>query len=499
MIGFFQGVGVSMACAEILTVEQVRAADAAAIAAGAPGFDLMLRAGRSVAAMVAARWSKRPVLVLCGPGANGGDGYVSATALSEAGWPVRVAGLVQPSALSGDAALAAQAWDGPVEGVGGKLFEGVGLIIDALFGAGLSRPLEARVMTLLRAAERSGAPIVAIDLPSGLAGNTGRPLGHAPQAVMTVTFHRKKPAHVLVPGRDLCGEIVVADIGLQAPDAPDLFENGPWLWAERLVWPGSASHKHARGRMAVVSGDLNSTGAARLAARAGLRIGAGVVTVLSPAEALQVNAAHLEAVMLKAFETDVELETAAATVDAAVIGPAAGVNESTVSNLFALARTGAGLVIDADALTVFRDDPDELFQVLDRDDVLTPHPGEFERLFKGLLAASPERISAARAAAVRSGTVVLLKGSDTVIAAPDGRAVVNTNGSPWLATAGSGDVLAGFIGGLVAQGLDSFEAACAAVWIHSEAAAAFGPGLISEDLPGLAPAVLKRLYDGRRH
>ena len=483
---------------EILTVKQIRAADQAAIAGGVSGFELMRLAGRSVAAAIAERWTPRPLLVLCGPGANGGDGYVAAMALKEAGWPVRVAGLVQPSALKGDAALAAQAWGGPVESAGGTVFEGAALIVDALFGAGLARPLEARVQTLLRAAERTGVPIVAVDLPSGLAGDLGRPLGYAPQAALTVTFHRKKPAHVLVPGRDLCGEVVVADIGLARPEGCDLHQNDPTLWADRLVWPGSASHKHARGRMIVVSGDLNSTGAARLAARAGLRIGAGLVTVLSPPDALLVNGAHLEAVMLRPFETDVELEAAAAIVDSAVIGPAAGVNESTVSNLFALARTGAGLVIDADALTVFRDDPEEMFSVLDRDDVLTPHPGEFERLFKGLLAASPERISAARTAAERSGTVVLLKGSDTVVAAPDGRAVVNVNGSPWLATAGSGDVLAGFIGGLIAQGLDSFEAACAAVWMHSEAAAAFGPGLISEDLPGLIPAVLKRLYDARR-
>jgi hydroxyethylthiazole kinase-like uncharacterized protein yjeF len=482
---------------EILTVEQTRRADRAAIAGGVAGFELMRRAGEAVAAAIAARWSPRPVVVLCGPGANGGDGYVAASALRAAGWPVRVAALAPPSALRGDAAQAAEAWGGPVEETGGGVFDGAGLIVDALFGAGLTRPLEARVQSLLRAAVRSGAPIVAVDLPSGLAGDLGKPLGYAPQATLTVTFHRKKIAHVLLPGRDLCGEILVADIGLPEPPNADLHENGPALWADRLVWPGSGSHKHIRGRMIVVSGDLNATGAARLAARAGLRIGAGLVTVLSPPEALLVNGAHLEAVMLRPFENDVELETAATSVDAAVIGPAAGVNESTVSNLFALARTGAGLVIDADALTVFRDDPEEMFSVLDRDDVLTPHPGEFERLFKGLLAASPERITAARAAAQRSGTVVLLKGSDTVIAAPDGRAVVNGNGSPWLATAGSGDVLAGFIGGLVAQGLDSFEAACAAVWMHAEAAAAFGPGLISEDLPGLVPAVLKRLYESR--
>jgi hydroxyethylthiazole kinase-like uncharacterized protein yjeF len=274
-------------------------------------------------------------------------------------------------------------------------------------------------------------------------------------------------------------------------------ENGPELWLPRFPWPSAASHKHARGRLIVVSGEAWSTGAARLAARGALRIGAGLVTVLSPPEALASNAAHLEAVMLRPFETDLELEQAAADVDAAVIGPAAGVTETTLLNVLALARTGAALVLDADAITIFRDDPEELFSVLDRDDVLTPHPGEFERLFPGLLAASPERITAARRAAERAGAVVLLKGADTVIAAPDGRCAVNGNGSHWLATAGSGDVLAGFIGGLMAQGMESFEAACAGAWIHAEAAELHGPGLISEDLPGLAPAVLRRLYDER--
>ena len=482
---------------EILTTAEVRAADAAAIAGGTPGFTLMTRAGQAVAEAVMQRWPTGSVTVLCGPGANGGDGFVAACALKAAGRAVRLGMISNLGALKGDSAKAAALWDGPVERAGQGLFSGAAVIVDALFGAGLDRPLEAGVQSLLRAAAASKAAILAVDLPSGLSGDAGRPLGYAPQAAATVTFHRKKPAHVLLPGRDLCGQIIVADIGLAPPKAARLQENGPSLWAARMAWPGADSHKHARGRVIVVSGDMATTGAARLAARGALRIGAGLVTLLSPPDALVVNGAHLEAVMLRPFETDVELEEAASTVDAAVIGPAAGVNESTVSNLFALARTGAGLVIDADALTVFGEDPEELFSVLDRDDVLTPHPGEFERLFPGLLAASPERITAARAAAQRSGTVVLLKGSDTVIAAPDGRAVVSVNGSPWLATAGSGDVLAGFIAGLIAQGLDSFDAACAAVWIHAEAAAGFGPGLISEDLPGLAPAVLRRLYEAR--
>ncbi len=481
---------------DILTVGEMTAADQAAIAAGTAGLTLMRRAGEAVANAVRERWTPRPVVVLCGPGNNGGDGFVAAEALADAGWSVTVALAGEREALKGDAALAAAAWTGPTLKLDPGVVAPAELIVDALFGAGLSKPISGVVADTLRAAEASGRPIVAVDLPSGLSGDLGRPLGFAPRCALTITFHRKKPAHVLEPGRALCGEVVVADIGLSS--APTrLFENGPALWGARFPWPNRDSHKHARGRLIVVSGEMWSTGAARLAARGALRIGAGLVTVLSPPDALLVNAAHLEAVMLRPFDTDTELEAAATHADAAIIGPAAGVNEATVSNLFALARTGAAIVIDADALTAFRDDPDELFSVLDRDDVLTPHPGEFERVFPGVLEAAPERIAAARQAAARAHAVVLLKGPDTVIAAPDGRCCVNTNGSPWLATAGSGDVLAGFIGGLVAQGMDSFEAACAGAWIHAQAGHLHGPGLIAEDLPGLAPAVLRELYARR--
>jgi len=481
-----------MAEHDILTVSETAAADQTAIAAGTEGFTLMQRAGRAVAEAVTARWSPRPTVVLCGPGNNGGDGFVVARLLAQAGWPVSVALVGEREALKGDAALAAAQWPHAVSVLNPKVVAGAGLVIDAVFGAGLSKALDVVVAETRRIAETSGAPLVAIDLPSGLQGDLGHPLRYAPQAALTVTFHRKKPAHVLEPGRTLCGEIVLADIGL-ADSASRLFENHPDRWAAHFPWPTTQSHKNTRGRLVVVSGEMWSTGAARLAARAALRIGAGVVTLLSPPDALLVNAAQIEAVMLRPFDTDMELEAAAAHADAAIIGPAAGVTEATVSNLFALARTGAALVVDADALTAFRDDPAELFSVLDRDDVLTPHVGEFERVFPGLLKSAPERISAARQAAQRAHGVVLIKGPDTVIAAPDGRCAVNTNGAPWLATAGSGDVLAGFIGGLIAQGMDSFEAACAAVWIHAQAGATHGPGLISEDLPGLAPAVLRGL------
>ena len=480
---------------EILKVAEMTAADRAAIAAGTSGLVLMERAGTAVAEAILARWTARPVVVLCGPGNNGGDGYVVARRLANAGWEVRTASMAR-AALKGDAAEAARVWDGPDGPLGADACGGVALVVDALFGAGLSRPLQPEAEATLRAAETVGLTIVAIDLPSGLPGDRPAPLGHAPRCALTVTFHRKKPAHVLQPAVGLCGEMVVADIGLPAPVGATLHENGPGLWAHRFPWPAVDAHKHGRGALAVVSGAMTHTGAARLAARGGLRIGAGLVTLLSPPDAVLVNAAHLEAVMLTAFATPDQLVAAAAGAKAVVIGPAAGVTAATRANLLALAATGAGMVVDADALTVFKDEAPALFEALDEHDVLAPHPGEFERVFPGLLAASADRIAAARAAAVLSGAVVLLKGPDTVIAAPDGRAAVNTNGSSWLATAGSGDVLAGFIGGLMAQGMDAFEAACAGAWIHAEAALGFGPGLIAEDLPELAPGVLEALRAG---
>lgn len=270
--------------------------------------------------------------------------------------------------------------------------------------------------------------------------------------------------------------------------------NDPMTWQSLLPRPGADAHKHARGRLGVVSGGALSTGAARLAARAGLRVGAGLVKVFCPPDAAPVLAPALEAVMLASFVSVDQLAALAQPMDTVVIGPAAGLTEATAANVAALGRTGAALVIDADALTLFRDRPGDLFACLDCDDVLTPHEGEFERLFPGLLAKGRE--AAAREAAQRAGAVVVLKGAATVIAAPNGRCVVNGNGTPWLATAGSGDVLTGMIGGLLAQHMDSFDAACAAVWMHADAAGRFGPGLIAEDLPNMIPAVLADLYRG---
>lgn len=267
--------------------------------------------------------------------------------------------------------------------------------------------------------------------------------------------------------------------------------NGPALWRDALPWPGADAHKHRRGRLGVVSGGPLRTGAARLAARAGLRIGAGLVRILCPPEAGPVIAAAVEAIMVDSFLSPEVLAILAEPLNCVVIGPAAGLNEATALNLAALGRTPAPLVVDADALTVFEARSPDLFDGLDPVDVLTPHEGEFERLFPGLLGQG--RTEAAIEAARRCGAHVVLKGRQTVIAAPDGRVRLNMNGTPWLATAGSGDVLAGIVGGLMAQGMESFDAASAAVWIHADAATRFGPGLTAEDLPDLIPAVLRDL------
>ena len=479
---------------EICSVAELAAADQAAAAAGTPLATLMERAGSAVVDAMRARWAPQRTVVLCGPGDNGGDGYVVARRLGEAGWPVQLVALGPPRSEA--ARRAASGWRGPVLACADVTEAPAGLVVDALFGAGLTRAPQGVAADLLAWAGRGDRAVVAVDLPSGLEGDTGRPLGAVAQAALTVTFHARKRAHVLEPGASLCGELVVADIGLgpfAAPAEPATFVNGPELWAARLRWPAVEGHKTERGRLLVVSGGVHGTGAARLAARAGLRAGAGLVTVLSPPSALMVNAVALEAVMVRPVADPDAVHEAAAGAQAVVIGPAAGVGPRTAGNLHALARTDAKLVVDADALTSFRDEVESLFTLLDADDVLTPHPGEFERVFPGLLSSAPQRLDAARAAARRAGAVVLLKGPDTVVAAPDGRAAVNAVRAPWLATAGSGDTLAGMIGALLAQGMSGFDAACAAAWMHAEAGRRLGAGLISEDLAEALPAVLRDL------
>ena len=476
----------------LLSVAEMYAADAAAAKAGIPGLTLMENAGRAVADVVVRRWGPRPVSVLCGPGNNGGDGFVAARLLADAGWPVRLGLMGSRDRLAGDAAAVAAQWSHPVEALDLALLDGEPLVIDALFGAGLARPLEGVALALAEASAERALPCVAVDIPSGIHGDTGAALGGTFRAVVTVTFARRKYGHLLLPGREHAGELAVADIGIPAPAIEALglrvHENAPGLWRAHMPAPSPADHKYSRGHALVVGGDGAHSGAARLAARAALRAGAGLVTVHAPEDAIPVYAAQLTAVMVA---STAELAPALADErrNAVLIGPGCGVSPTTRSQALHALHAGKRCVLDADALTAFRDAPATLFSALTPDSVLTPHEGEYRRLF----AHEGDRLARARAAAAESGAVVVLKGTDTVIAAPDGRAAINANAPPTLATAGSGDVLAGFILGLLAQGMPAFEAAAAGVWLHGAAAAAFGPGLIAEDLTETLPSVLGNL------
>jgi len=473
---------------ELLTTTQMAAADAMAVSSGIPSLTLMENAGRAVAQAITARFKPCPVTVLCGPGNNGGDGFVVARLLYEEGFSVRLA---HDGNAKGDADLMAAKWSGEIEALTPDALRGAKLVVDGLFGAGLSRPLEGAAAQVVEAL--NDLPVVAIDIPSGISGDTGQPLGAVyVTAALTVTFFRKKPGHLLMPGRALCGELVLADIGIPAEAARTrLHENTPALW--RYPHPRAEGHKYDRGHCVVVCGPSHATGAARLAARGALRVGAGLVSVASPPDALAVNAAHLTAIMIKPFEGADGLAhlLGDTRLNAVVIGPGLGVGGETRELVMAVLQSGAAVVLDADALTSFRDDPGALFARLHDRCVLTPHAGEFERLFPGLL--DDDKVAAVRTAAQRSGVVVLLKGSDTVIADISGRAVINANAPATLATAGAGDVLAGFIAGLLAQKMTAFDAAACGAWLHGAAAAIFGPGLIAEDLPEMLPDILADL------
>lgn len=489
--------------AELLTAEEMYRADAWAVAHGVPGIELMENAGRVIADAICARLSPRPVAVLCGPGNNGGDGFVAARLLAGRGWPVRLFLLGARTALKGDAALAAARWEGPVEALdeaGEAATRDSGLVIDALFGAGLTRPLEGVAAALARASHRRDAPVhVAVDVPSGIDGTTGAALGDAFRADMTVSFFRAKPGHFLLPGRIACGELVIGDIGIEvaalAEIAPRSFVNLPGLWRRAFPRPAEDGHKYRRGHAVVVSGPPTRTGAARLAARGALRMGAGLVTVACPPAAAVVNAAHLTAIMVAEVEGPPGLS---ALLDdprhnALLIGPGAGVNWNTRAMTLTALRQPPAMVLDADALTSFAAEPEVLWRAMRAPTVITPHEGEFVRVFPDIAGSGADKPTRARAAAARAHAVVVLKGPDTVIASPDGRAAINANAPPTLATAGSGDALAGFILGLLAQHVPPFEAACIGVWLHGAAAAAFGPGLIAEDLPEMLPEVLQDL------
>lgn len=464
---------------EILTPEEMNLADGLAVAAGVPVERLMEAAGRAVARAVMRRFRPVRTLVLAGPGNNGGDGYVAARLLDQAGWPVAVAALVPPRPGSAAAAAAAR-WRGPVLPFAPAEAARAGLLVDAVFGAGLARPVEGLVAETLAAA---GGPVVAVDIPSGVDGATGQVRGFAPQAALSVTFFRRKPGHLLLPGRLLCGEVALADIGLPesvlAEVAPLCAHNLPGLWQLPPVAPDA--HKYSRGHVTVVAG-AGMTGAARLAAEGARRGGAGLLTIAAPdrasADVLRTGA---PGVIVTAGAPEALL--ADKRHGTWVIGPGLPADRTTLATLRAVAGAGRQVVADAGALGAAAGEPDALRGCA----VLTPHEAEFARLFGPV---GTDRLAAARRAATLTDAVVLLKGASTVVAGPDGRTAINDHAPPWLATGGTGDVLAGLVAALLAGGMTPFEAACAAAWLHGEAGFACGAGLLAEDLPARLPSAM---------
>ncbi|HWK66512.1 MAG TPA: NAD(P)H-hydrate dehydratase [Rhizobiaceae bacterium] len=494
---------------EVLTPREMGAVDRQAVDRGPlTGTDLMRNAGAAVARVVLERYPHASrAHILCGPGNNGGDGYVVAKLLREAGMAISVWADHPPRAGS-DAALVAADWPEPAKGLEAFAPGPGSIVIDGLFGAGLSKAIEGNSAQAISRCAEAKVPVIAVDLPSGVSGESGKILGVAFRADITVTFVRKKPGHLLLPGRSLCGEVIVADIGIPDDIVAEVgavcFENAPALWRAELPSLALDTHKYRRGHVGVFSGGPTATGAARLSAMAAARAGAGAVTVLSPVDALAANAAHLTSIMLRPIQTLVEIGgfLRERRPDALVFGPGLSGGPETgallIDMLAAMREHLKAIVLDASALTSLVRQADAFFAIATRDGgpslVLTPHEGEFGRLFPDLAAdRALSKLERARAAASRAGGTVILKGADTVVAAPDGRAAINSNGTPLLATAGSGDVLSGIVAALLAQQMPPFHAACAGVWIHAEAARRFGPGLIAEDLPVALMPVLREL------
>ena len=500
---------------ELLTPEEMAQADRQTTAGGIDSYDLMQSAGQAVFQECIRLWPDAlRIAVLCGHGNNGGDGYAVARLYRQSGRKVYCFFDLPPH----DYTDVRQALDDYRAEGGDTLllskFDPLqfDLIIDAFYGAGLARDVTGAIADCIDVLNQSGKPVCAIDLPSGVSGLAGQVMGSAVQALHTVTFFRKKPGHLLQPGRVFCGEVHVCDIGIEATVlstiSVSLYENRPELWCDVLPIVQINAHKFTRGHVGVFSGEMLSTGAARLSAAAAARSGAGLVTMIAPHDALPVHVAHLTSTMLHALgeTTDILRFIRARKVKAAVLGPAFGDLPKARDLVCTLLADSAAetalkcLVVDADGITAFNDQPQLLFSAAEQSDcavVLTPHEGEFQRLFGGQVVSAASKVEKARQAAKLSHCIVIYKGPDTVIAAPDGRAAINSNGNALLATAGSGDVLTGIVAGLAAQGMPAFEAACAAVWIHAETANCFAEtapvGMIAEDMPELILKVWAKL------
>ena len=497
---------------ELLTPNEMAIADQTTIKSGTAGIELMKNAGSGVADVVKKLGtnSKR-ITILAGPGNNGGDGFVVASILKDYGYTVQVGLLGEVQNIKGDAKLAfddLKETNISISNLTPEIISEGDIIIDAIFGAGLCREIDGDVAKIIDVVNNSENLVVSVDLPSGIDGKTGKILGGAIKASETVTFFRKKPGHLLFPGRAHCGNVSVIDIGI--PNSvlktvnPNIYCNQIEFWEEYIPRFKLTGHKYNRGHSLVFSGPIQSTGAARLCAQAALRVGAGLVTLASPQSALVVNAAHLTAVMIKSVENIEESKQLLADnrINSIAIGPGFGVGERTQEFVSSILEGDQSVVLDADSLTSFSANPTKLFTLIrkstTREVVLTPHTGEFFRLF-GESLESENKVECAKQAAKLSQAVVVFKGADTIIADPDGKCAINANAPSWLATAGSGDVLAGIICGLIAQSVPAFYAACMGVWIHGEIANKLGPGIISEDLILGIQSVISELYQVSRN
>jgi hydroxyethylthiazole kinase-like uncharacterized protein yjeF len=488
---------------ELLTADEMRRADQITIDSGTPSITLMENAGRGVAEEVVRRFPRgSKVLVCCGPGNNGGDGFVCARTLRERGYHVRLALLCKPEELRPDPKEMARRWDEGIEALTPRAVEGAEVIVDAIWGSGLQGPVNGVVAEIIDDVKQRQLPVVAVDVPTGIDATFGNIHGIAFDAVSTVTFFRRKTGHMLLPGKRNCGEVRAVDIGIPktvlAEVAPQTFLNEPDFWLRYYPRLKRDGHKYDRGHAVVVSGPMESTGASRMSARAALRIGAGLVSLATSKSAFYINAAQLTSVMLAVYEGGpglAEVLISDPRRNAALIGPGAGATDETRENVAAVLSSEATVIIDAEGLTAFEAQPQELFALIQQRSaptILTPHKGEFDRLFPELGNAESKLEQAKRAAEI-SGGVIVFKGPDTVVSAPDGLSAITEQAPPWLATAGTGDVLAGMITGLCAQGMSPFDAAVAAVWMHAELARTIGPGMISEDMPDVMPTLVQRL------
>ncbi|MBL4838165.1 MAG: NAD(P)H-hydrate dehydratase [Kordiimonadaceae bacterium] len=487
----------------LLTPAEARQADSLAIDAGKSSLQLMESAGRAVADILV-EYTGTPlelggeVIVLCGPGNNGGDGFVIARLLDEWGYPVRVLLLGEPSALKGDAKKMAAKWVGEIGTISNCELKGVAVVVDSLFGIGLNKPVNGEVAKLFTKINKADLIRLAVDMPSGLDAETGVALGACFQADTTITFSHKKPGQLVAPGRFLCGgvdHVHVVDIGATENIFEDItplhFVNEPCLWGKFYPFQGPEAHKYDRGHLLVLGGKEPTLGASRLASIAALRVGAGLVTLAAPTETYPVQASSLTDVMVRRFDSAFGFVGILSDprISTALLGPGAGVGSKTIELLQQAGVKKCNMVLDADVLTSLVGKTKILQGIADGEVELTPHEGEFAKLFPELDIAA-DRIGAARTAATQTSSTIVLKGVSTIVAAPDGRVSIASNGPSWLAVGGTGDVLAGLIAGLLAQGMPAFEAASAAVWIHGEAGMKAGRGLIASDLLSIIPAVL---------